>query len=744
MLRSDALRRLRRPVVLALLCCVGAACSPGGPAVEAPAEASAPVQVAATEGSTTPGAAPEPPTAPVESGSASGSEAELGLHDGSGAALNPPAAPDVLVQAVRPDDLLRFVAPGAWAVVMVDTAALRQMFALSELAPIMVDPDRQAQALGRAIGGALPAETLGVFVDRIRVDRSTRAVVALFPGERSLVMLDSDAVEAAPTDGAQPVPLATSLRLAVREGVALLGDAGLVQSAVTFSTSQPSAAASTWELVLGDAPAGAVATLAVADWTAIPESWGGVPDLLTSAGAHSTVVNLLPTGELELRTAATNPQSISAAMGRARGFVGLAAAQLQREWAPELAPLLAWLNRVAQASFAHVQLELTDASARIVLPGPACGTWLRNIPVALFVVGAVTAAANDEATPDMPWSQPEAPLSGACASGELPAAQLPVSLASLAQQVGPGEPAMLVLFDLAGALREGLPTAFGFLPSALNTDELVAAMGSSPFGFRGLNDTDGQGAFWFRPLTQDTSLVLHAGADRLWPADQPLNGQTMVTLTSGRRAWTTDVPGTELRLRDAESSDFVTMMSQLPISSWLVVAATPSMLQPLLAGAVDSELVRALEGSLLVSLSFTTADGPSLSFMGTPETVDDATLLAGMPGLLTSLALSGGTTTPAEAARAIELNEWIQLFTQSLVVERQGSLIRMYWPEGGWVRASVLGLATGAPLLGGSLQAPGLDGLGAQVESRLRAMADERLGGRRMPGTPAAEADAGP
>jgi hypothetical protein len=68
----------------------------------------------------------------------------------------------------------------------------------------------------------------------------------------------------------------------------------------------------------------------------------------------------------------------------------------------------------------------------------------------------------------------------------------------------------------------------------------------------------------------------------------------------------------------------------------------------------------------------------------------------------------------------------------------------MYWPEGGWVRASVLGLATGAPLLGGSLQAPGLDGLGAQVESRLRAMADERLGGRRMPGTPAAEADAGP
>jgi len=744
MLRSAACRHPRRPVLAALLWCVGSACSPVGPAVEAPAEGSAPVQVVATEGSAASGVGPESRTGPVESGSGAGSEAERGLREGSGAALNPPAAPDVLVQAVRPDDLLRFVAPGAWAVVMVDTAALREMFALSELAPIMVDPDRQAQALGRAIGGALPEETLGVFVDRIRMDRSTQAAVALFPGDRAVVMMDAGAVEAAPTDGAQPVPLATSLRLAVREGVALLGDAALVQSAVTFSASRPSPASRTWATVLEDAPAGAVATLAVADWTAVPESWGDVPALLSGAGPHSTVLNLLPTGELELRTAATNPQAVSAAMGRARGFVGLAAAQLQREWAPELAPLLAWLNRVTQAAFAHVQLEQTDTSVRITLPRPACGTWLRNIPVALFVVGAVTAAANDEATPEMPWSQPDAPLSDACANGELPAAQLPVSLASLAEQVGPGEPAALVLFDIAGALREGLPTAFGFLPSALSTEELVTAMGSAPFGFRGLNDTDGQGAFWFRPLTQDSALVLHSGADRLWPADQPLNGNTMVTLTSGRRAWTTDVPGTELRLREAEASDFVTLVSQLPTASWLVLAATPALLQPLLAGSADSELVRSLEGARLVSLSFTTQDGPSLSFLGAPNTPDDAALLAGMPGLLTSLALGSGGTTSAEAARSVELAAWFQLFTSEVRVERRGSLVRIYWPEGGWVRAWVLGLATGGPLLGGSLQAPGLDGLGAQVGSRLRAMAEERRGGRRLPGAPAAEADAGP
>lgn len=742
MLRPNAQRRLRRYALVVLLCSVGAACSPGGPTVEAPtAESSAaPLTAEASAAVENGGEAGE---GPADDGSAGQPEPTSEPEGSSETARTDDEPAPMLVEAARPDELLRFVAPGAYAIVLVDTAALTQMLAISELAPIMVDPNRQAQALGRALGGAFPAETIGVFTDRIRADRSTMAAVALFPGDRSLVMLDAAAVEAAPADGAQPTPLATSLRLAVREGIALLGDTTLVESAVTFSTPNPSPAAQTWETVLGDASTAAVATLAVADWTAIPETWGGIPALLANAGPHSTVVNLLPTGEIELRSAATHPQAVSAAMGRARGFVGLAAAQLQREWAPEMAPLLTWLNRVAQASFAHVHLELTETSVLITLPPPACGTWLRNVPASLFVVGAVTAAANDDATPDMPWSQPEAPLSPACANGELPPAQLPVSLASLAEQVGPGEPAALVLFDLAGAMREGLPTAFGFLPSALNTDELVAAMGSAPFGLRGLNDADGQGAFWFRPLTQDTSLVLHPGADRLWPADQPLNGQTMVTLTSGRRAWTTDVPGTETRLRSAEPSDFVNLVSMLPDNSWLVLAATPALLQPLLDRAGDSELVRALEGSLVVSLSFTTAEGPSLSFRSPGDVVDDATLLAGMPGLLTSLALGGGVPMPGEAERAAEFVQWLQLFTQEMRIERRGSVIRMHWPEGGWVRASVLGLATGAPLLGGSLQAPGLDGLGAQVESRLRAMADERLGGRRMPGTPTVEADAG-
>ncbi|MFT6397781.1 MAG: hypothetical protein ACJAYU_002536 [Bradymonadia bacterium] len=230
-------------------------------------------------------------------------------------------------------------------------------------------------------------------------------------------------------------------------------------------------------------------------FSGLPSGLAGSLDFLEGVGVEGFALGIRPDGSLRASLSTEDPAAVGLAFGRGQAFASQAAGQLNQTARPEFQPFVTYLNRSVQALFAILAIEEEPGVARLVVEAPRCGGAFRN----LLAVAALTTLADAAAADDRTAAREFVPMTGQFADGcdvEIPgpAASIPESLLAVGSP-NAGEQSFVIAVDLAGALREGLPTGFGLFPFALDAEMLASAFGGRPLGMSGLDDADAHWVF---------------------------------------------------------------------------------------------------------------------------------------------------------------------------------------------------------------------------------------------------------
>lgn len=231
------------------------------------------------------------------------------------------------------------------------------------------------------------------------------------------------------------------------------------------------------------------------DFSGLPGGLSGSLDFLEGAGVEGFAIGVRPDGSVRASLSTEDPSSVGLAFGRGQAFASQAAGQLNQSARPEFQPFVTYFNRAVQSLFAILTIEQEPGIARLVVGAPRCGGAFRNLlAVAVLTTLADAAAADDRTAP-----REFVPMTGHFAedcSGTIPGppAGIPESLLAVGS-ADAGQQSFVIAVDLAGALREGLPTGFGLFPFALDAEMLVSVFGGRPLGMTGLDDVDAHWVF---------------------------------------------------------------------------------------------------------------------------------------------------------------------------------------------------------------------------------------------------------
>lgn len=231
------------------------------------------------------------------------------------------------------------------------------------------------------------------------------------------------------------------------------------------------------------------------DVSHLPGSLASSLDFLGDVGVTGFAVGIRPDGSLQASLSTEDPSAVGLAFGRGQAFASQAAGQLNQAARPEYQPFVTYLNRAVQSLFAILAIEEEPGVARLVVEPPRCGGAFRNLLAVATLVTLTDAAAADARTASREFVPMTGHFSDDCdATISGPLASIPERLLAVGSPDA-GEQSFVIAIDLAGALREGLPTGFGLFPFALDVEMLTSAFAGRPLGMNGLEDPDAQWVF---------------------------------------------------------------------------------------------------------------------------------------------------------------------------------------------------------------------------------------------------------
>ncbi len=550
--------------------------------------------------------------------------AHEGPDEGSGVAAAPQGAAGIArplvpspVTARRPDAWLRALPTGPSIVAALDVATLFELVVTGPWNLFGLSQDQYAVTLRDWLAKPSQSEDWKALLGALKLERLSTLVVAMWggDGESLVVMVNPEALAAAPAEGAAPVPLAgSSLQVAQRGGRLAIGAGPAFQQIAAGAIPKTFEPAAVWPAGWSAVGDNAALTLWVDEPGRLPPAYRDSFATMTARGASRIAVSVATDGSASAAVDAATPV-LAAELGRAQAWgrtlltaQGATATEATRPW-------LAYAGLVYDSLWSRVTLETEGSTSRVRVAPPQCGSAINNIPV-IAVLATLLQKAGPAGAPDAAFVPPKVSLSAACKGLPGPAPALPRSLAQVATPPTGG--AVLALFDTSALLRANLPSFFGLLPYALDAGEIRRVLGEHPLGLSALDASDGSGALYLEQSAGGGGFIIaHPGfADLSFM--QRFKGQTDARQVPGL-GFVASSPGFPVELRrqgaaDA-SSPWVRLAEALPADAVLSIGVSRTYIAALVGQFARSDLQSALGQAQALALSLGATMDPTITYV---------------------------------------------------------------------------------------------------------------------------------
>jgi len=648
----------------------------------------------ATAGTASPDGTPEDPSDDGERVEGTGDE---GASEGNGADPTTDAAPDA---ADLTAPLMR-MPPGASMAFAIDLEVLNAWTA--DVVRVSSDGGLDA-AMGGLLARAVGAPALA---ERIRVPAEGVLTLGAWgdDGDDVSWFAPAGALTTPPADGGAAASVAGDVR-AARRGDAIAVGRGF---GVTAFAGGAAGGLDTAE-VAGAADALPTNGAAMVGWWSAAQVDAALPGIGAAVDGAALAVD--PDGSVRIALATGDPDTVLRALGRGQAWTSMALGQWRREASTDFSAAVAIVARQVDLAWSRLSVTPHEGHVELRLAAPTCGGPMRNLPVAMALLGVTEAAAHDDAAPSIAFAATTVETAG-CDAVQGPAPTVPTALARLA----PSEavPGLVVLADVGAIARHISPDAGGLLPARIDIDVLDAAVGGRPFGLDGWQDDAAHVGAWIEAAegAPERALVLPRGIADLDAVQQAGPGarigeMVLNAVVPGGLLFATRGTPAATRLDASDASPWVDAAARLPDDTLAAVLIPASLIDPWLARlpAGDGAAVEAAaRASGILAIAWTASRGPML-VLG--PGVDGASVRAALPSALaTGIAAIGRYGVMPPDARTA-LGERLGHLASGLTIDATDDRTALVF-EGGGAAFVATALTVALPAIGGALENPGFD-----------------------------------
>jgi len=653
----------------------------------------------------------------VRPGDTPGEPAGVGEHLGGtrttpGVIPSGPTRADARGQALaahdtqRPDALIRHLVERPDHMVLIDVSAALALIRLGGPTGMGLVESQLFEEVNRWLAGALGDPGLARRLHLERVDHALLAFYGSGQGRTAILVAPAAILDTPPVDGGTATTLGGSARGAVRGGTLIAGQGpALIRALNPPSGAERFDPNATHAALWSHAPADAMLTLVSFRADRLPDAAAPLRALLERAEPTAAWVAFGLDGAVAVAVDAAAPDELARIVGRGQGLTHQSVGMLRTVAPRGMHGWVTYAALVHQTAWSRLTMQSHDSIRVFTMKPPDCGGPLRNVPVALFYLGAIEVASGSSESPDVAFVAMEAPTLPDCNVERTRPPSLPRDLARIGDQGS--DVGFLVLADMSSVLSDTLPSFFGLLPTTLTSDAVETAHGHRPLGMDALDDPTGTIAYFVGPAGH--LLMLHRGAATLAPS----GGIGSLTPRSLRlQGLPFASPGIDVDARFAAPVEgpWVRGAASAPSDAYGAVIIGAGTLRAMTGGRSSTTPLGALiDEAGAFSIAWSARTGATFGVALNERSEIPATAVDDLIGLLTSSLAGLQTQAPLPRDIGDRVTSTLTEVLDGARVARTDGALRISFDDhalGSFVQALV---GLGLPAMGGMLNVPALD-----------------------------------